>query len=173
MAEPDRVWPGALDQLVVQQHVEAAAVHRVLRPVVAGEQPARLGVDVVAIQPHQRPFLGGQADAVEVGLRDAEIVKLAHGVRLHVDADAERAHLAHRFEYDTGHADLVQRQCRRQPANAAAGDDDLIIRHTLGPIYSRMNFIILWMTTGASHLRPSKLGHNTCPRWVKSGHRRL
>ena len=75
-------------------------------------------------------------------MRDAEIVNLAHGVRLQVDADAERAHLAHRFEYDTRHADLVERKCGRQPANAAAGDDYLIIRHALGPIYSLMNFII-------------------------------
>ena len=49
VAELDRVSPGPLDQFVVQQHVEAAAVHSVLRPLVAGERAARLGVDVVAI----------------------------------------------------------------------------------------------------------------------------
>ena len=78
--------------------------------------------------------LAGKPDTVEVGLRDAEIVKLAHGVRLQIDADAERAHLAHRFEYDAWHADLVERQCRRQPANAAAGNNYWIIRHRLDPI---------------------------------------
>ena len=86
-------------------------------------------------------------------LGDPEIIKLAHGIRLQVDADAEWAHLG-ALEYDTRHADLVERKCRCQPANAAAGDDYLIIRHSLGPIYSRMNFIILWITTGASRLRP-------------------
>ena len=109
-------------------------MHRVLRPLVAGEQPARLGVDVVAVEPDQRPFLGRQAHAVEVGLREAEIVELAHGVGLQIDADAERAHLADRFEDDAGHADLVQRQRCRQPADAAAGDDDAIFRSWLGPI---------------------------------------
>ena len=108
-------------------------MHRVLRPVVAGEQPARLGIDVVAVEPDQRPFLGRQADAVEVGLRDAEVVELAHGVGLQVDADAERAHLAHRLEHDAGHADLVQRQRRRQPADAAAGDEDWICWSRFGP----------------------------------------
>ena len=66
-AEPHRLRPDPLHHLVVQQHVEVAAMHRVLRPVVAGEQPARLGIDVVAVEPDQRPFLGRQAHAVEVG----------------------------------------------------------------------------------------------------------
>ena len=123
VAEPDSVAPGPLDQLVVHQHVEAAAVHGVLRPLITGEQAARLRVDVVAVQPYQRPFFGGQAHAIEVGLRDAEIVNLAHSVRLQIDAYAERAHLAHRFEYDARHADLVEGKRRCQPANAAAGDN--------------------------------------------------
>jgi hypothetical protein len=128
MAEADGVRSRALDQLVMQQHVEAAAVHRVLRPVIAGVETARLGIDVVAIQPHQRPFLGGQADPVEIALADAEVVQLAHGVRLHVDADAERAHLPHRLEDDAGHTDLVQRQRRGEAPDAAAGDDHRIVR---------------------------------------------
>ena len=65
-AEPDRVRPDPLHRLVVQQHVELAAMHRILRPVVAGEQPARLGIDVVAVEPDQRPFPRRQADAVEI-----------------------------------------------------------------------------------------------------------
>jgi hypothetical protein len=75
----------------------------------------------------------GQTDAVEVGRRDAEIVKLAHGVGLHVDADAERAHLAHRLEDDAGHADLVQRQGGGEAADAAAGDENGSIGHA-GPV---------------------------------------
>ena len=104
-------------------------MHGVLRPVVAGEQPARLGVDVVAVQPDQRPFLRGQADAVEVGLAEAEVVELAHGVGLQVDADAERAHLAHRLEHDAGHTDLVQRERGREPADAAARNKDWFVGH--------------------------------------------
>ncbi len=129
MAEPDRVGPGALDQLVMQQHVEAATMHGVLRPVVAGQKSARLGVDVVAVEPDQRPFLGGQSDAVEVGLAESEVVQLAHGVGLHVDADAERAHLADGFVHDAGHADLVQCERRREAADAAARNEDWSVVH--------------------------------------------
>ena len=107
-------------------------MHRILRPVVAGELAARLGIDVVAVQAHQRPFPGRQADAVEIGFGDAEIVELAHGIGLHIDADAERPHLAYRLVDNAGHADLVEREGHRQAANAAAGDDDTIT-HTRGP----------------------------------------
>ncbi len=58
------VLADALDDLVIEQHVKLAAVHGILRPVVAGELPARLGINVVAVQPDQGPFLGRQADAV-------------------------------------------------------------------------------------------------------------
>ena len=101
----------------------------VLRPVVAGEPPAWLGINVVAVQSHQRPFLRRQTDAVEIGWREAEVVKLAHGIGLQIDADAERPHVADSFEHDAWDADLVQRERRRQPANAAAGDDHSIIGH--------------------------------------------
>ena len=121
--EPDRVRPDPLHHLFMQQHVELAAMNRILRPVVAGQEPARLGIDVVAVKPDQRPFLCGQADAVEILLGDAEIIEFAHGIGLQIDADAERAHFPHRFEDDAGHADLVERQGCCQPANAAAGDD--------------------------------------------------
>ena len=104
-------------------------MHGILRPLVAGQQAARLGIDVVAVEPDQRPFLGGQTDAIEVGLRDAEVEELAHRIGLQVDADAQRAHVAHRLEDDAGHADLVQRQGRRQPADAAAGDEYGVVHY--------------------------------------------
>jgi hypothetical protein len=46
---------------------------------------------------------------------------------LQIDADAERAHVAHRFEDDARHADLMQRERGREPADAAAGNDHAII----------------------------------------------
>ena len=126
-AELDRLRPDPLNDLVVQQHVELPAMHGVLRPVVAGKFSAGLGIDVVAVQSDQRPFPGGEADLVEIGLGDAEVVKLAHGVGLQVDADAEWAHVAHRFEHGARDADLMQRERGREPADAAAGNDHAII----------------------------------------------
>ncbi len=52
-------------------------------------------------------------------------------MRQDVDADAERAHVAHRLEDNTGDANLVQRERRRQPANAAAGNDHALTRLTV------------------------------------------
>ena len=81
------------------------------------------------LRPTSAHSLRRQAHAIEIGLRDAEIVEFAHGIGLQIDADAERAHLAHRFEDDARHADLMQRQRRRQPADAAAGDEYGVIHY--------------------------------------------
>ena len=115
-------------------------MHRVLRPVVAREFAARLRIDVVAVQSDQRPFARRKADPVEVGLGDAEVVEFAHGIGLQIDADAERAHVAHRFEDDTGHANLMERERSREPANAAAGNDhavagETVTHHALPPAH--------------------------------------
>ena len=99
-------------------------------------------------------------------MRDAEIVNLAHSVRLQIDAYAERAHLAHRFEYDAWHVDLVERKRRRQPANAAAGDNYQIIRHTLDPIYILMNFIILLDDAGSKPPSTVERERRECRLWV-------
>jgi hypothetical protein len=40
----------------------------------------------------------------------------------HDDADAERLQLRHAFEHARGHADLMQAERQRQPANSAACD---------------------------------------------------
>jgi len=68
-------------------------MNRILRPLVSGQPPARLGIDVVAVEPDQRPFLRGQADAVEIVLGDAEIAEFPHRIGLQIDAHAERAHV--------------------------------------------------------------------------------
>ena len=55
-----------LDDGLVQEHLQAAAVHRVLRPLVAGAHAARLGVDLFAVQSDQHKFPGLQPDGVEL-----------------------------------------------------------------------------------------------------------
>ena len=94
------------------------------------EAPERIGLaHVVAVEPHQGPLPGRQADAIEVPLRNAEVVEFPHRIGLQVDADAQRSHLAHRLEHDARHADLMQGERRRQPADAAAGDEYGIVCH--------------------------------------------
>ena len=128
-AEPDRVRTDPFHELAVQQQVELAAMHRVLRPFVSGQAPARFGIDVIAVEPDQRPFFRRQAHAIEIVLGDAEIAEFPHGIGLQIDADAERAHFPDGLEHDAGHADLLERQGGRQPADAAAGDEHKIARH--------------------------------------------
>lgn len=97
-----------------------SAAHR--RPTVAGEQAARLGIDVVAIATHQRPFARLDADRVQQFRAQPQLVELAHGVGLQVDAHAQRLQLGHRLEDDAGHTDLVQRQRQRHAADPTSGD---------------------------------------------------
>ena len=134
----------------MEQHVETAAVHRVLRPTITGLRAARLGIDVVSVEPDQRPFLRRQANLVEIGRADAEIVKLAHRIRLQVDADAERAHLAHRLEDDGAHADLMERERGGQPADAATGDKYRSVRHAALPSPMPPGFFSFRGAPGAS-----------------------
>ena len=99
-------------------------MHRVLRPFVTGAHAARLGVDLFAVQADQHKFPGLQPDGVEVIGPDPELVELTHGVRLQVDADAERLEVAHGFQHETRHIDLMQGQCDTQSSNAAPGNED-------------------------------------------------
>ena len=55
---------------------------------------------------------------------EAQLVQLAHGVGLQVDAHAERLERADRLQHEAGHADLVQGQREAQAADAGAGDQD-------------------------------------------------
>ena len=51
-----------------------------------------------------------------------QVVELAHGIGLQVDAHAQRLQIRHRLVDHAGHADLVQREGQGQAADAAAGD---------------------------------------------------
>ena len=65
VAEANRAGAESLERRPVQHHLQLAAVHRVLRPAVAREQAARLGIDVVAVAADQRPLPRLDADGAE------------------------------------------------------------------------------------------------------------
>jgi hypothetical protein len=94
---PSRTAPVAesLDDGLVEEHLQAATVHRVLRPLVAGVHTARLAVHLFAVQSDQHPFPGLQPDGVELLWPDPKLIELSHGVWLEVDADAERLEVPH------------------------------------------------------------------------------
>jgi hypothetical protein len=109
---------------VEQHHLQLPPVHRILRPVVARLQAAWLGVHLVAVAPHQRPFARLQANRVQHLVAKPQVVQLPHSVGLQVDAHAQRLQLGHRFIDDAGNADLVQGQGSGHATNATTGDQD-------------------------------------------------
>src|SRR5688572_19524778 len=113
-----------LDDRVVEEHLQAAAVYRVLRPLVAGAHAARLGVHLLAVQSDQHEFPGLQPDGVQLLRSDPELIELSHGVRLQVDADAKRLEMPHRFQHDAWDPDLMQGQGDTQSSDAAPGNED-------------------------------------------------
>ncbi len=123
-AEPNGGGADTLHGRPVEQHLELAAVNRILRPPVAGGKAPGLGVHVIAVQPDECPLPGLQADRVELLGAEPELVELADGVRLKIDADAERLEPRDRLEHEARHADLMQGQRDAQAADSAARDDD-------------------------------------------------
>ena len=94
-----------------------------MRPAVAGVSTPRLGPDVVAIAADQRPLLGLDPDVGEpVG--ESEIVELPNRVGLEVDPDPLEPDRHRRFEDADRYPDLMEREGRGQPADAATRDND-------------------------------------------------
>ncbi len=123
MARQDAVASEPFDHRVEQDLLQGAAMDRELRPLVAGIEPARLRPDRLAVFREVGKLLGAHAGGVEL-VHQAELDQFAAGVRQHVDADAERLQFAHAFEDAARHADLMQAERQRQPADAAAGNEN-------------------------------------------------
>jgi hypothetical protein len=123
MAQPHGALAQALLHGIEQHHLQLSAVHRILRPPVAGLQAARFGIDLVAVAAYQGPFPRLQPDGVQHIVAEAQVMQLPHGVGLQVDAHAQRLQLRHRLEHDAGHADLVQREGGGHATDAAAGNE--------------------------------------------------
>jgi hypothetical protein len=123
-ARADGVDAETFYRRLVQKHLQAAPVNGVLRPLVTCEEATGFRVDVIAVQPDERPLLGLHADRRETLGSDPELVELPHGVGLQVDAHAERSEACHRLQHDARHANLVQCKGDAQPPDPAAGDEN-------------------------------------------------
>jgi hypothetical protein len=88
---------------------------------------------------------------------------------LQIDADTKRAHFPDRFQYNAGHANLVEREGCCQPTNAATGDHN-IGRHKRDPICKPVNFISVDSNyiKPTSRLEPRRAGRQ-CPLLAQSG----
>src|SRR5690606_4975341 len=129
-ASADRLRSEPFQYRAIQQHLKLAAMHGVLRPVVAGTQTARLGVNVVAVESDQGPFLSLDTDCRERLWAKAQLVELAHGIGLQVDADSQRLDLGDTFEDVARHADLVQRERSAETADTGARDQNRTVAHS-------------------------------------------
>ena len=109
---------------LIDHAVQAAAMDRELRHVVAGVEPARLAPDLLAEAVHVEQLVGADRHCVEA-LQEAEPRKLLDGMRQRVDADAELAHRVGLLEHLAVDAAGMQHQRSRQPADAAADDERL------------------------------------------------
>src|SRR5438045_7296926 len=113
----------SLDRGIEQDLLQRAAMDRELRPFVSGLQPAPFAPDRLAVLGEIGELAGAHAGRFQP-VEQAELDQLAHRMRQHVDADTERLQLAHALEHARGNADLVQAERQRQPANAAARDEN-------------------------------------------------
>jgi hypothetical protein len=112
-----------LDRGLIEQHLQIAAVNRVLRHCVTGRDAARLTPDqlaefVVVLE------LAGLDCGCGQFRRKAELMNDPRRMRQEIDADAERLQLRHLFEHTRLDAARMQTQCSSQAADAAAHDQD-------------------------------------------------
>ena len=114
-------------------------MRRVLRPCTTNVQSARLGIDVLAVQADQRPFLRRYANLIQLIGAKTHLEKLAHTVRPKVDPKAKRAKLFDCLENNGGHTDLIKRQSQRQLTNASSCDKYGLIREWPTPFYRDPN----------------------------------
>ena len=132
MAGEDVLFSQPLDRGIEQDLLQRAAMDRELRPFVTGLDAARLAPDRLAVLGEIRELLGADGVRIELVVQ-AELDQFAHRMRQHVDADAERPQLGHAFKDFGGNADLVQAERQRQPADAAARDENSHVTPLLAP----------------------------------------
>ena len=112
-----------------EDHQQPPAMDRILRPLVAGTQAARLAPDQSAVLGVVGDFTRLDRRGRERGLK-RQRAQRPHGVRQEIDADAEFPQHRHGLVDDGLDAGIVQAQRRCQTADAAAGDEDA---HRLSP----------------------------------------
>ena len=124
-AEPaagvDGLGPQALLDRAMDHALQAAAMHRELRHVVAGIEPARLAPDFLAVAIEIIQHVGANGGGVEP-VQQSQARQFADRMRQRVDADAKFANgvgLFEQFAIDTPRA---QHQRGGEAANTASDD---------------------------------------------------
>ena len=111
----------AISQRRQQQHLQLAAVHRILRIAVATVDSTWLTEQQLAVGVVVRDRGGRDGDLRQL-VAQSELIELADGVWQQVDADAQRPQVRGAFENGRIDAAGVQCQCGGQPADPATGN---------------------------------------------------
>src|SRR5437016_2302537 len=64
-ARADGICAQAFHSSAIEEYLQLAPVHGILRPLVAGPESPEFGIDFIAIQTDQCPFSGLQSDRIE------------------------------------------------------------------------------------------------------------
>src|SRR5205823_3205919 len=121
----DPVVPGAGAESIEQHHLQIAAMNGELRMIVTGGASQRLLIDQLA-EPIEEGRVPGLDREARQRAFEAERRKLLGGVRQQIDADPDGLDLGCRLEDPAGNVRRVQREPQRQPADAAADDNDVV-----------------------------------------------
>jgi len=150
VAGADRVGAEALAHGVGDDPLEHPAVDRELRDVVPRVQAAGLVPDLLALAVEVEELGGPQGDGVE-RVEQPEVAQRADGVGQRVDPDAELADLARRLEHgDIADPALVQRERRREAADATADDEDAHVPKVTPPRHAlHCNLLMRRLWSGA------------------------
>src|SRR5262245_55021001 len=123
VARMDRLAPKPFDGGIAQHALQATAVDRQLRHLVACLEPARLAPDLLTEAVGIDQLARAHADRVEA-LEQPELVQLGNGVRQHVDADAQLAHARGGLIDRARNFTCLEHQSEREPADPGPDDDD-------------------------------------------------
>src|SRR5260221_8172777 len=137
----DRVLAQPLLDRCMNYALQATAMDRELRHVMAGAEAARLAPDFLAVAIEIIQFIGADRDRVEP-VQETEAGEFADRMRQRVDADAEladRVRLLVQLAIETPRA---QHQRSGEAANAASDDDcfhqpNSTLRNSLSPLPAR------------------------------------
>ena len=125
-AEPaagvDRLRPEPFLDGAMDHALQASAMNRELRHVVAGVEPARLAPDFLAVAVEIIQLIGANSGGIEP-VQQTEACQFADRMRQRIDADAEFADGVGLFEQFAVDATRAQHQ-RSSKASDAASDDD-------------------------------------------------
>src|SRR5688572_1018314 len=108
-----------------QNGLKIAAMNGKLRPGIAGAPTERLAIDELTEPVEERGLLRLHRDLGKRTL-EAELAEHLHRVRQEVDAHAYRFDLGRRLEDAARDAAALERERKREPADAGADDEDVI-----------------------------------------------